>query len=111
MGSRKAAIAEKVGVKIRILPSAIDDLQKGSDFYEGQGRDLGGHFLDSLFSDVESLSIYAGIHSAHCGCLRVLSRRFPYAIYYRVNEEVIEILRVLDCRQDPAGIRRLLEGL
>jgi len=47
-------------LKIRLLTSAFNDLAAGRDFYERQGT--GGYFLDSLFSDIDSLVLYAGIH-------------------------------------------------
>jgi hypothetical protein len=50
-------------MKIRILPSAIKDLERGRSFYEEQGHGIGQYFVDSLFSDIDSLALYGGIHS------------------------------------------------
>ena len=44
---------------IVILPSAREDLAEGSAFYEHQGQGLGTYFLESLFSDIDSLKLYA----------------------------------------------------
>ena len=52
-------------MKIRFLDSAEEDLIEGYHFYERKAEGLGNYFLDSLFSDIESLLIYAGIHSKH----------------------------------------------
>lgn len=94
---------------LRILPSAIDDLASGRAFYEARGgRSLGEYFFDSLFSDIDSLMLYAGIHKSIHGYHRLLSKRFPYAIYYKIDGEQIVVWRVLDCRQNPARIRRAL---
>lgn len=49
-------------MKIVILPSARDDLAGGFRFYENQEKGLGDYFLESLFSDIDSLRLYAGIH-------------------------------------------------
>ena len=49
-------------MKIEILSSAMSDLMEGRQFYEGQGKGLGEYFFDSLFSDIDSLTLYAGIH-------------------------------------------------
>jgi len=96
-------------MKIRLLSSAFNDLARGRDFYEQQGEGLGGYFLDSLFSDIDSLMLYAGIHRKIFGFHRLLSKRFPYAIYYQVEtgNEVI-VYRVLDCRQNPQKIQTVL---
>lgn len=51
-----------------------EDLIDGFKFYENQARDLGDYFLDSIFSDIESLRIYAGMHALHFGYHRILSQ-------------------------------------
>jgi hypothetical protein len=42
-------------MRIEILDSAEKDLLDGFEFYERQSKGLGNYFLDSLFSDIESL--------------------------------------------------------
>ncbi|MEH8016366.1 hypothetical protein MN202_03920 [Rheinheimera muenzenbergensis] len=49
-------------MKIKVLTAAINDLENGRLFYQQQGEHLGDYFLDALFSDIDSLVIYAGIH-------------------------------------------------
>jgi plasmid stabilization system protein ParE len=95
-------------MKIVILPSARDDLADGFQFYELQAAGLGGYFLESLFSDVDSLRLYAGIHRLVFGSHRLLSKRFPYAIYYTKEAEKVFIKAILDCRKDPTFHRQRL---
>lgn len=64
-------------MKIRILSAACRDLSDGRDFYERQGAGLGDYFLDTLFSDIDSLTLHAGTHAQAFGFHRLLSRRFP----------------------------------
>jgi len=97
-------------MKVSILPSAMQDLADGFGFYEQQEAGLGGCFLDSLFSDIDSLQISAGVHSVHFGRYhRLLAKRFPYAVYYTVTEETAYVRAVLDCRRDPQWIRGRLK--
>jgi len=42
------------------------------------------------------------------GFHRALSKRFPFGVYYLVEDAVIRIYAVLDLRRDPAWIRRRL---
>ena len=98
-------------MKISIQPSAMADLRGGFRFYEKQQTGLGGYFLDSLYSDIDSLLLYAGIHSQHFGKYRLLSDRFPYAIYYEIREKLIMVRAVLDLRRDPLWISRKLNKL
>ena len=67
-------------MKIRLLSSARDDLSEGRLFYEKEGEGLGEYFFDSLFSDIDSLTLYGGIHPKFFGYHRMLSKRFPLRI-------------------------------
>ena len=49
-------------MKVKILPNALEDLDRGRRFYTRQGSSLGDYFLDALFSDIDSLELYAGVH-------------------------------------------------
>ncbi|RJX25445.1 MAG: type II toxin-antitoxin system RelE/ParE family toxin [Desulfurivibrio sp.] len=98
-------------MKIKLLSSALEDLSRGRLFYEKQAEGLGEYFFDSLFSDIDSLMLYGGIHPEFFGYHRILSKRFPYAIYYRFEkvEGVVIVYRVLDLRCDPKKIKKSLE--
>jgi len=97
-------------MKIKILNSANRDLIDGYYFYEKQAEGLGTYFLDTLFSDIDSLKIYAGIHSMHFEKYhRLLSKRFPFAVYYCVENDIVLIHAVLDCRRNPAWMRKRLK--
>jgi plasmid stabilization system protein ParE len=97
-------------MRIRILDSALEDLDRGRVFYERQGEELGVYFLDSLFAEIDSLVLYAGIHRKVFGFFRLLAHRFPYGVSYRVEADgVIVVWRVLDLRrQSPGTIRAAL---
>lgn len=96
-------------MKIRILPSALDDLSEGFDFYEQQQSGLGAYFLDSLLADIDSLTIHAGVHRKVHGSHRLLSRTFPFAVYYTMEETTADVKAVLDCRRDPQWALRQLK--
>jgi len=96
-------------MRIHILDEAQQDLIDGFHFYERQSEHLGDYFLDSLFADIDSLRLYAGIHVKHRGYHRLLSKRFPFAIYYLVESEVVRVRAVLDCRRDPTWVEDRLK--
>ncbi len=95
-------------MKVKILESATEDLVKGYDFYENLNKGLGNYFLDTLFSDIDSLQLYGGIHQKYFGYRRMLSKRFPFAIYYKVAEDTVIVYAILDCRQNPETIKKKL---
>jgi len=67
-------------MRIKILTAALEDLHQGQQFYQKEGEGLGDYFFDALFSDIDSLALYGGIHQKVFGYHRLLSKRFPYAI-------------------------------
>ncbi|MBD9361345.1 type II toxin-antitoxin system RelE/ParE family toxin [Methylomonas fluvii] len=98
-------------MKIRIFDSAKFDLLDGFEFYERQQEGVGRYFLDSLYADIDSLTLYAGIHPQKFADFhRLLARSFPYAIYYTVDDEFVSVYAVMDCRQDPINIKARLEN-
>ncbi len=107
---RKKRTQETIWMSIKILPSATEDLYAGRLFYDKQGEGLGEYFFDSLFSDIDSLALFAGIHEKHFEYYRLLSKRFPYAVYYKLDESVIVVWRVLDLRRHPDTIQKALKG-
>ena len=97
-------------MRIKILSSALEDLHQGRLFYQKQGEGLGDYFFDTLFSDIDSLALYGGIHRKVFGFHRLLSKRFPYAIYYKTQgNDLVLVQRVLDLRQAPKKIRGALK--
>ncbi len=95
---------------VSIQPSALADLRRGFRFYEKQEEGLGSYFLDTLYSDIDSLRLYAGIHPFHFGkFLRLLSKRFPFAVYYEMRGDNVLVRAVLDLRRNPDWIVETLE--
>lgn len=93
-------------MKVRILSVAARDLLDGYHFYERQAPGVGAYFLDTLYADIDSLVVNAGIHPVYFGRYhRLLSKRFPFAVYYRVANDTATVYAVLDCRRSPAWTR------
>ena len=95
-------------MRVKILSTAEDDLEEGHRFYESQADGLGTYFLDTLYSDIDSLAYFAGMHRVVLGYHRLLSKRFPFAVYYRVAGDEVIVFAVLDCRRNPSWIRAKL---
>ena len=97
-------------VEIRLLEAAKEDLREGYHFYDARSCGLGNYFLDCVQSDVRSLLIYAGIHAESDGFHRMLVKRFPFALYYLIDGDRIDIYAILDCRRDPTWINSRLRS-
>ena len=72
---------------ITILPLARKDLASGFAFYESQEPGLGSFFMESLFSDIDSLKLYAGIHPKVFNYHRFLAKRFTLPFITQMKRE------------------------
>ncbi len=95
--------------EVILLEEAVGDLEVGRRFYEERAEGIGVYFVDSVFADVVSLRLFAGIHPIHYGYFRMLAKRFPFAVYYEIENTAARVVAILDMRQDPQSIRKILE--
>lgn len=93
-----------------VSEDAVIDIEEARAFYERQERGLGEYFTSCLVSDLESLSFFAGIHSVRLGYQRMLLKRFPFAVYYDVLEDIVMVVAVLDMRRSPSNIEKRLKS-
>jgi hypothetical protein len=94
---------------VLVLQEAADDLNEGKAFYDLQEPGVGDYFWDCMVADIESLIVYAGIHSKKLGLFQMFAKRFPYAIYYELVESVAYVVAILPMRKDPAWISKQLD--
>ena len=92
-----------------ILEDAAEDLESSVQFFESCATGVGDYFLDSILSDLDSLILFVGIHPIYFGFHRMLSKRFPFGIYYEVENDVAYVYAILDLRRDPLWIRTRLQ--
>jgi len=96
--------------EIIALDEVAEDLNGGKAFYDRLSPGLGDYFWDSLMADIESLYLYAGIHNKKLGYHRMISKRFPYSIYYEAKFDIARVIAVLPMRRDPAWIEKKIKG-
>jgi plasmid stabilization system protein ParE len=88
--------------RLRIRSDARDDIRSARDWYERQRPGLGTRFgeeLDAAMSAIQQWPLlYAVIYR---DIRRAMTRHFPYAIYFIVDNERINVLRVLHHARDP----------
>lgn len=84
-----------------IRPRAKADLQQAHEWYEKQSPGLGDQFLADLMeafqrleSNPERFPLY------YRDFRRVLARRFPYKIFFRISGQNLIVFRVLHAAQD-----------
>lgn len=86
---------------VELRDEAREDLALGAWFYDRQSAGLGDYFIDCLQSDLKDLELALGIHETVYGFHRKLSKTFPFAIYYLVADKTVDVVAILDCRENP----------
>jgi plasmid stabilization system protein ParE len=96
--------------RLIIRQSAERDLAEASEWYEHQLSGLGSRFLLSVDA---SLARITRIPEAYAPCFerfrRALVRRFPYGIYFFIEEKTVIVIAVLHLYSNPQRIQRILE--
>ena len=82
---------------------AVREIKDAYDWYEAQRADLGETFLGELERVLDVLAQHPlRFPVLHATVRRALTRRFPYAILFRVRDEQVVVLSVLHHARDPA---------
>ena len=95
-------------MRVELRIEAISDLVDAAWFYERQRGGLGDRFMDAMFAHLASLETFAGGHEVVFGLHRMLAKKFPYALYYKIDAELVYVVAILDCRRNPSGIFKTL---
>ncbi|MFH1981903.1 MAG: type II toxin-antitoxin system RelE/ParE family toxin [Pseudomonadota bacterium] len=86
---------------LRYTDASIDDLELAFAWYERQRRGLGFNFLDCVENAIRNISIYPEMYQIRYKNFRGCPiRRFPFSIFYTIEQNEIVVHSVFDNRQD-----------
>lgn len=92
-------------MKLFYTDRAVSDIELAMIWYEKQREKLGDEFLDSLEDGIRAIlqnpRTYAICHKSF---RRYLIKRFPFSIYYSIEEEGMVVHSVFDNRMDPGKL-------
>ena len=87
-----------------VRPAAEDDLVAARAWYEGRRAGLGDEFIEQVdvaFARIQRMPLVPAVK--HRDARRVLLKRFPYAVFYHVDDDQITVLAVYHTSRDPQG--------
>jgi plasmid stabilization system protein ParE len=88
--------------RVDIQPQARADAEEAAVWYEAQRPGLGIEFILELDAAIERAAESPAVYARqHAEVRRVLLRRFPYAVYFVYQGQVLEILAVLHQHRSP----------
>ena len=91
---------------MRFLPEVEEDIIGGYVWYEAKSQGLGEDFLRMFYAGVSEIlwnpllcpKVYNEFR-------RRLLRRFPYAIYFTIEDEQIIVFGLFHCARNPSTIK------
>lgn len=95
--------------RVLTLRQAVLDIKNGQSFYDEIEIGVGQYFKSSILTEIDSLILFAGIHPVRYGFYCMLCKRFPFAIYYDVDQDEAKVVAVLDMRMNPDTIQKTLK--
>lgn len=84
-----------------VLPEAEKDIAQAQSWYERQRKGLGNQLIEALDKTFSVIRDTPEIHAAEYKSVRrVMLKRFPYIVYYRILQHSVEIIAVLHGSRD-----------
>ena len=95
--------------KIRFVPEIEEDLLSGFSWYEEKVQGLGEEFLGIFYVSSNNLTQNPLIYKKVYGDFRrLLLRRFPYAIYFVIENDEVIVIGLFHCARSPRKIKKNL---
>jgi len=94
--------------RIKLLPAVHTDLRKAKKWYNEKNTELGKDFKIEVDKEINYIGEYPEHYQRkHKELRQSLVTRFPYAIFYQVEEskKQVIIFGVLHTRRDPEIVR------
>jgi len=95
-------------VRVRLHPEARDELRSGALWYEEQREGLGDDFvaevnatLDRIAGAPQSVPLWPGATATAVPIRKAMVHRFPYAMAFEEDADVILVLAVAHARRRP----------
>ncbi len=96
---------------LRFLPEVEDDAISGYSWYETKSPGLGEEFLRMFYACASDIPhnprLYKKVYSEFRRCLL---RRFPYAIYFIIEKDLIVVTGLFHCARDPRAVESKLKS-
>ncbi len=87
--------------QVIIRPKAEEDLQEARQWYESQRPGLSADLLDEVGRVIIRLASHPERHPVYYrGFRRILTQRFPYKIFYRAENGLVIVFRILHAKRD-----------
>jgi plasmid stabilization system protein ParE len=96
-----------MSLRVVFRRAAKDEFEEAAAWYEDRRRGLGEQFVSEIGEAIEKAAERPNQYPVVFGDVRrTVSRRFPFAVYFRVRGDSLVVLAVFHGRRDPAIWKR-----
>ena len=89
-------------MRVRFLSPAEDELAEAAAYYQSVSPGLGVSFVEEIGSTVDRILLqptaWTRVSESHRRCL---TRRFPFGVIYRIGDDEIVVVAVMNLRREP----------
>ncbi|WP_249013126.1 type II toxin-antitoxin system RelE/ParE family toxin [Marinobacter sp. M3C] len=87
---------------VRLRDEAESDLREAAEWYQLQMSGLGGEFLDSVSASFDNLGSNPLLYPVfYKDIRRVLLKRFPFGVYFRIEAQTVQVIAVIHGSRHP----------
>jgi plasmid stabilization system protein ParE len=98
-----------VTLQVYIRPEAEADLDDAALWYQTQAAGLGYEFLDEIKKTLQIMADNPEIfQEIYKNVRRAIVQRFPFVIYYQIEEETIVVLGIIHASRNPHNWKKRL---
>jgi plasmid stabilization system protein ParE len=98
-------------MQVRLTRQAIADVDRAAAYYEGQSEGLGEKFLQRVEEAIAHIEIAPeGYAPVIKDVRRCNLAKFPYGLFYRIQEDAV-VIGCLDSRRDPIRAKHRALGI
>lgn len=96
-------------LQVYIRPEAEADLDDAALWYQTQAAGLGYEFLDEIKKTLQIMADNPEIfQEIYKNVRRAIVQRFPFVIYYQIEEETIVVLGIIHASRNPHNWKKRL---
>ncbi len=90
--------------KVKFAEEASAEFRKSVEWYESKANGLGLLFTDEIDSTVERVKLNPDLYPIVVEDIRKIQvNRFPYSLFYKIEKNILVVLRVFHNRRKPIG--------
>lgn len=91
-----------MSLRVHLRPEAEADIEEAAEWYEKQRQGLGDEFLDEVLNIFGTISENANMYPVvHRSTRRATIHRFPFGVYYRIEEGSVIVVAVMHGSRHP----------